>query len=48
MMPPFSWSSTLFGEVGGFGVVATFPLFRAGGWASKMVVVVAGVRESGG
>ena len=46
-MPPFSFSSTLFGEVGGFGVAATFPVFRSCGSAGKVVVVVAGVRESG-
>ena len=47
-MPPSSFSSTLFGEVGGFGQAATFSVFRSCGWASKVVVVVAGVRESGG
>ena len=49
MMPPFSLSSTLFGEVGGFGVAATLipvTVFRSCGWESKVVVV--GVRKSGG
>ena len=47
-MPPFSLSSTLFGEVGGFEVAATFSLFRSCRSAGKVVAVVAGVRESGG
>ena len=47
-MPPFSLSSTLFGEVGGFGQAATFSVFRSCGWAGKVVRVVAGLRESGG
>ena len=47
-MPPFSLSSTLFGEVGGFVVAATFSLFRSCRSAGKVVAVVAGVRESGG
>ena len=51
MMPPSSLSSTLFEEVGGFGVAATLipvTVFRSCGWTSKVVAVVAGVRESGG
>ena len=47
-MPPSSLSSTLFGEVGGFGQAATFSVFRSCGWAGKVVRVVAGLRESGG